>query len=190
MWYPKRMHKRHLCGFAITAALWALPSIGWAMAPEQAYALLRHQQPVFSPGFSSAPHDEAAYLAQFFAIIDQAVVQRVELMTWLAGKGQSDEPFDRYDDLLFQLKSLQAPARLREVQALTREAVEEQRDVIREWRRQPQIFVWELAAKDPRVASSSLKLHQAFNRVITLYPTEHEKNRQAFYDFFCCLDFL
>ena len=160
------------------------------MSVEQAYALLRHQQPVFSPGFSSAPKDEAAYLVQFFAIINQAVVQRVDMMAWLSGKGQHPEPFDRYDDLLFQLKALQPPDRLREMHQLTMEAVEEQRDMIRQWRSQAQVFVWELAVKDPRVASSSAKLHKAFNRVITLYPGEHEKNRQAFYDFFCCLDFL
>ncbi|MBI4340710.1 MAG: hypothetical protein HY598_00340 [Candidatus Omnitrophica bacterium] len=115
--------------------LWATASPAEAMAPEQAYALLRHQEPVFNPAISVLPNEEAAYFGQCFAIVNQAVVQRVEMMTWLSGKGQHPEPFDRYDDLLFQLKALQPPEKLREVHRLTMEAVEQQRDVIREWQR-------------------------------------------------------
>ncbi len=126
-----------------------------ALTTEQAYAMLRHQQPVFSPVISSMPENESAYLAQLFSIIDQAVVQRVGMMTYLAGKGQSPEPFDDYHAILFQLSVLRPPKKLLAVHQLTVQAIEEQRDLMREWKKEPRVFVWENARNNPLISSSS-----------------------------------
>ena len=160
------------------------------MTVEQAYASLSHQRPVFSPMIASMPENESAYLTQLFSVIDQAVVQRVGIMTWLAGKGTSSEPFDDYDAILFQLSALRPPMKLTDVHHLVIEAVEEQRDLIRAWKQEPRVFAWETARRHPLVSSSSQKLHHAFDHVIRLYPQEHQKNREAFHDYFCCLDIL
>lgn len=179
------------CLFLLSASLLAALTVtAQAMTVEQAYGMLSHQRPVFSPMSSTMPEDESGYLAQLFSVIDQAVVQRVSMMTWLAGKGMSNEPFDDYDAILFQLKSLRPPKKLLAVQQLTIQAIEEQRDLIRQWKENPRVFVWENARRHPLIASSSQKLHHAYSHVMELYPQEHQKNREAFYDYFCCLDFL
>ena len=181
--------QRALRNLTAAAALVFSPC-AYAATIEQAYAALNHQRPVFSPVISSLPESESEYLAQLFGVIDQAVVQRVELMTWLAGKGSSPEPLDDYDAILYQLSALRPPTKLADVNHLVMEAVEEQRDLLRQWKQEPRTFVWETARHHPLIASSSQKLHHAFNHVIQLYPQEHQKNREAFYDYFCCLDIL
>lgn len=152
--------------------------------------MLGHQRPVFSTVSTTLPENEAAYLAALFNVIDQAVAQRVSIMTWLAGKATSPEPFDDYDAILFQLKTLRPPKKLAVVQQLVFAAIGEQRDLIRQWKSRPRAFVWETVRHHPKIASSSQKLHHAYARVVELYPQEHQKNRDAFYDYFCCLDFL
>ena len=174
----------------LAALIAALPLTAQAMTIEQAYSMLSHQRPVFSPVIGLMPENESAYLTQLFGIIDQAVVQRVGTMTWLAGKGESPEPFDDYDAILFQLSVLRPPKKLLTVHQLTVQAIEEQRDLIRQWKKEPRVFVWENARNHPLIVSSSQKLHHAYNHVMELYPQEHQKNREAFYDYFCCLDFL
>jgi len=182
------MQKRFFA--ALTAGLLFGICPAQAMTTEQAYGVLSHQRPVFSPGIASMPENESGYLAQLFTIIDQAVVQRVGTMTYLAGKGGGPEPFDDYDAILFQLSALRVPKKLLTVHQLTVRAIEEQRDLIRQWKKEPRVFVWENARSHPLIASSSQKLHHAYNYVMELYPQEHQKNREAFYDYFCCLDFL
>ena len=183
------MQKRFFALLAMGLLLSVSPP-AQAMTTEQAYSVLRHQRPVFSPGIASIPENESAYLAQLFSVIDQAVAQRVGIMSWLAGKGAGPEPFDDYDAILFQLSALRPPKKLLAVHQLTTQAIEEQRDLIRQWKKQPRVFVWENVRNNPLISSSSQKLHQAYNHVMELYPQEHQKNREAFYDYFCCLDFL
>lgn len=42
----------------------------------------------------------------------------------------------------------------------------------------------------PRVISSSQKLHEAYGRLMQVYPQEAERAKQAFFDHLCALDFI
>ena len=153
---------------------------------EQAYATIHPQRAVFDPGLAGMAPEESAYLAAFFDLIDLAVKERVETLLWLQSKGTQGEGIDEYDALLARFAALRAPGRLRRIHQWVITAVTQQRDVLREWRADPT----RLSMRHPLVGSSSSLLHQTYGEVIRLYPGEDQRNRQAFYDYFCSLDFL
>ncbi len=156
------------------------------MTVEQAYAAIPHERTVFNPAMASMAPDEAAYLKELFAIIDLAVKERVETLLWLQSGGTRGDEVDEYDMILGRLKSLPVPGKLLQVHQLVTDAIQEQCNVLREWRKAPK----QLSMQHPLVHSSSRKLYQAYGGVIQLYSKEDTRNLQAFYDYFCCLDFL
>ena len=169
-------------------ALLATDPNAWAaaMTPEQAYAAIPHQRPIFDVSAATMPAHEAAYLRQLFGVIDLAVKERVETLVWLQSRHAQGDGVDDYDALLARLSALEPPAKLRLVHRLVSEAIQEHRDVLRQWRRSPAA----ISMNHPLVRSSSQKLYQAYGRLIKIYATEHPRNLQAFYDYFCSLDFL
>ena len=164
----------------------AVPAPVSAMTIEQAYAAIPHKRPVFEFAIARLSPDEAPYLKELFTVIDLAVKERVETLAWLQSRGSQGENFDQYDEIIWRLQSLQVPQRLQPVHQLVTEAIQDQRDVLRSWRASPQA----VSMSHPLVQGSSQKLHQAYGDVIRLYRTDHPKNQEAFYNYFCCLDFL
>ena len=156
------------------------------MTVEQAYATMAHPHLVFNPQVCPAPQDESRYLAQLFQLIDLAVKERVETLTWIQSRGTQGDGKDEYDALVSQLHALNPPTKLQSVHALTVAAIEEQRTVLREWRGHPE----NVSMQHPLVRSSSQKLYQAYGEVPPLSPADHRANQAAFYNYFCCLDFL
>ncbi len=161
-----------------------------AMTVEEAYMTLSHQRPIFNPSIAKMADDESLYLRQLFQIIDQAVRERVQTMAWLQSATANTEPPDQYNDLLSHLSALRPPHRLNAVHQLLREAIEEQRDVLREWRPLHGIAPHAMSMQHPLVQDSSRKLYQVYDEVLRLFPGEDQRNRQAFHDYFCCLDLL
>ncbi len=156
------------------------------MTVEQAYAAVAHPHLIFNPHVTSAPQDESRYLTQLFHLIDLAVKERVETLAWIQSGGARGDGTDDYGRLLAQFRSLQPPAKLAMVHTLTLSAIQEQRTALTEWKAHPQ----HVSMSHPLVNSSSQKLHQAYNAVVSLYRTENRQNQAAFYNYFCCLDFL
>ena len=168
----------------------ALPCPASAMTVEEAYAAIPHQRPMFNSSIARMGNSEAEYLKQLFEVIDLAVRERVETMAWLVSRGVSGDGVDGYERLLARLFYLQPPARLQLVHRLVTEAIEQQRDVLREWRNGPAMQGRPLPMQHPLVQSSSQKLQQAYDEVLRLFPAEDRRNQQAFFDYFCSLDFL
>lgn len=157
-----------------------------AMTIEQAYATIPHRRTAFDPTIASMAPNEASYLKELFNLIDLAVKERVETLSWLQSQGAKGEGTDEYDSILLRLHHLQVPGRLQTVHQLVTEAIQEHRDILREWRKAPET----ISMTHPLVRSSSQKLYQAYGMVMQLYAKEQPRNQQAFYDYFCCLDFL
>ena len=173
---------------AVLAA--SLHAPAWGMTIEEAYAAIPHQRPLFDRSIAQMAYEEADYLERLFEVIDLAVRERVETVAWLQSHGTSGENSDDYDVLLRRLHTLTVPERLKTIHRLVEEAVREHQDVLKEWRSTPERYGGELPMDHPLIRSSSQKLHEAYGEVLRLFPREDERNRQAFYDFFCSLDFL
>ena len=156
------------------------------MTIEQAYATVAHPYLIFNPHLTTAPQDESRYLIQLFHLIDLSVKERVETLTWIQSHGARGDDTDAYGRLLAQFRALTPPAKLASVHQLTLSAIQEQRAVLNEWRAHPE----QVSMNHPLVHSSSQKLHQAYNAVVSLYHAENRQNQAAFYNYFCCLDFL
>ena len=156
------------------------------MTIEQAYAAIPHRRTIFDPGIANMGPNEAAYLKALFSLIDLAVKERVETLLWLQSNGAKGDGWDDYDMILSRLNNLRAPANLQTVHQLVIDAIQEHRDVLRQWRQAPST----VSMNHPLVQSSSRKLYQAYGMVTQLYGKEQPRNQQAFYDTFCCLDFL
>ena len=164
----------------------ALPTSVAAMTIEQAYAAIPHRRTMFDPSIATMGPNEASYLKELFSLIDLAVKERVETLLWLRSGGAQGDASDEYDTILMRLEHLSVPGRLQGVHRSVTEAIQEQRDVLREWRTEPTT----ISMEHPLVHSASKKLYQAYGMVIQLYSKEAPRNQQAFYDYFCCLDFL
>ena len=168
----------------VWVAAWMSPVS--AITIEQAYATIHSQRAVFDPSLTTMGGDESWHLDHLFRLIDLSVKERVETLLWIQSGGREGDGADEYESILQQLHTLQPPQQLAVVHQLVLGAIEEQRDVLREWRNAPE----RVSMHHPLVLSSSGKLHEAYNRVMQLYPQEDYHNRQAFYDYFCCLDFI
>ena len=181
---------KHTLSVAIALAIVGLPYSTYAMTVEEAYMTLSHHRPMFNPTMAHIADDESLYLRQLFDIIDRAVRERVQTMAWLQSTAASAEPSDQYNELISRLWALQPPSRLAHVHQVVREAIEEQRDVLRQWRPLRGTSEHVVTMQHPLVQDSSRKLHQVYDEIVQLFPGAGEHNRQAFYDYFCCLDFL
>jgi hypothetical protein len=165
-------------GIGIVGSAWAEP-----LTVEQAYRAVPHQQTRFDP-VSSAIMDaqETEFLALFFELTDLALVARVSSQM---AQAESEAVAGRYADILPRLQSLSVPARLALAHFLVVKAVTEQQAYLE----QRPFGTNGFDANDPLVASSHLKLQQAYAELIRLYPQENTHNKQAFFDHLCSLDF-
>jgi len=159
-----------------------------------------HRHTDFDPNVPGFSHAEALYLSKLFDLVDLAIVEKLQTWMWFQSEGKRGASFRdsrvRVDRLIGELAALQAPSQLAEVQRLMVEAVREQRAFFEAWQ---QAFDAAERGEDNRQAhaergrlmqSSSAKLHEAYNRLRTLFPTAGRQNLDAFYDHLCVLDLL
>lgn len=182
------MRARNLRLIVAAVALFLHKPLAWAepLTVEQAYADIPHVRPIFNFPIERLPDNEAAYLKELFYWIDRAVKERVETYLWLTSDSRKGDPVDEYPEILAGLERLKPPAKLADVHALTLEAVREHQMLFQGWRSDPTT----VSMIDPLVGRSSQNLHTAYSRIVQIYDKVNPKNRQAFYDYFCCLDFL
>jgi hypothetical protein len=152
------------------------PVSAQAMTVEEAYAAIPHSRTVFDPQHVSMSEEEAVFLAEFFDLIDAAIVARV-------GAIQGGRR-DGLEDVLPRLRSLNIPPSAAQAHALVVGAVEEQNQFLKT------VFTGGNIAGDPLVSSASTKLHQAYDALMTAYPGEIQHNKTAFFDYLCALDFI
>ena len=169
-----------LCGFFM---LFSIPV--WSMSVEEAYRAIPHQRTIFDSSRSNIDLVERHYLTTFFALIDRAVVARVESVRDIRAGREPD--MMAYKSILSDLDALSVPARLRQAQSFVRNAISDQRQALQRWSANPSLLSH--IATDPSVASASNNLHRAYSELMRLYPSEPKMNKQAFFDYLCALDY-
>jgi len=171
---------------AIVASSPLLLPAAWAMTVEEAYRAIPHRRTIFALEAAKMSQGERQHLSQLFQLVDQAIVERVQMLIWLQTGGRRGAPATRYDEILSHLKRMSVPARLANVHRLVEEAIEEQRAALEEWR---SAGLPASLAAHVRVDRSSQKLRQAYGELMQLFPKEEAHNQNAFFDYLCALDF-
>ena len=163
-------------------------AVGPAMSIEAAYRAIPHNRTAFVPAQAQMSREESIYLEALFALTDCAVAERVYLQDRLRRGQAVDIRATNYRAILEGLSSLGTPAELLSVEGLINEAIEEQRDYLEQWAQSgnPKYF----NRHAPLVQESHGKLIAAYLELIRRYGVESVRNRQAFYDYLCALDFI
>jgi len=139
---------------------------------------------------------EAAFLQEFFRLVNSAIVERVQVQASLQSETQKGSGFPQYQranqGLITRLESQTVPDNLKGVHRGVVDAIKDQTAYFEDWwhalsKREP---FTRAGTRNSRVASSSQKLHQAYAALMQAYPQESERTKQAFFDHLCALDLL
>ncbi len=165
------------------------------MTVEEAYRAIPHKRTVFDGTSSKIDEAERSFLMRFFELVEIAIVERVEMFSYLQSGGERGQVWRRTGTLFRQLDSLTVPDRLKGVCNLVRQAIAEQRDYLDEWyefaaAKKPYGFRFKEGEAHSLIDSSSQKLHQAYSQLMQLYPQESSQNKAAFFNYLCALDFI
>jgi hypothetical protein len=127
-------------------------------------------------------------------------VARVEALQWFQSAGGRGAPFHQYEAqvaaILDRLQGMTVPSRLAHVHQLVVGAIQTQQKFYAEWqatKEQGRPFQPRLVgggAGHPLIQSSSQKLHSAYDELMQLYPEASWRNKDAFFDYLCALDFV
>jgi hypothetical protein len=171
------------------ALLAVLPFSASALTVEQAYAAIPHQRTVFDGPGSRLARGQVETLDQLFTLSDRGTVLRVDgLDAVKRGDAARLRAIVRdYAALIDALRQLRPTPQTRAATELVTQAVQ-----------QHQSFFDTKLAGGPRLDSaftadvnqSSQKLRQAYSLLMAAFPDETARNRQAFFDYLCALDFL
>ena len=184
---------------AIGTLLLSLQPMAAEMSLEEAYRAIPHQYTPFDTKSATMSSSEATCLNRLFDLVNQAIVQRVQTLAWFQSNGRRGSSFENYQkrmsDLIVEFGALSVPRNLEDIRGQVVEAIQDQRAYFEEWEKariKGQLFKYALGKgpRHPRVLAASQKLHQAYGRLMQLYPREKSPNQQAFFDHLCALDFI
>ena len=143
----------------------------------------------FDVQHANMPGEEKRFLKQFFDLIERSVLERVQTMQALSVSEDTDLHVNEFQKIEQQIRDLQVPPKLEDVHALVINAIEEERMFIEQWRMRVREGKTVDIMGDPLMQSSSNKLHQAYQSLMQLYPSEG-RNREAMEHHLCALDFI
>jgi hypothetical protein len=163
----------------------------FGMTVEEAYKAIPHQRTVFNPSNTTLPKEEAVYLQNFFSLVDQGILEKMETLAYLNQHGKIGKMPGTVSGALSRLDVLSAPKKLAQVHLWVQEAIREQKAYL-------EILHLSIKNGQPHsfdsghalVRSSSQKLHAAYNGLMSLYVNENSHNKQAFFNYLCALDFI
>ncbi len=176
-----------------------LQPAAFAMTVEEAYRAIPHRYTAFDTKSAKMHSKEAACLESFFRLVNLAIVERVQTLTWFQSSGKQGSSFQDYRKrvgaLITQFAVLPVPKNLEEARRQVIEAIKDQRTYFEEWEQamtKRERFKYALGAgpRHPRVLASSQKLQQAYAQLMQLFPREDARNQRAFFDHLCALDFI
>ena len=155
---------------------------------EAAYSSIPHNRTVFLPDQALMPREESSYLKALFALTDCAVAERVHLQDRLRRGHKAGIATTNYEAILQGMRLLGTPAGLLPVENLIHEAIQKQRDYLGQWAQSGDPGYFNRNA--PLVQQSHGKLIAAYLELMGRYGRESARNRQAFFDYLCALDFI
>jgi hypothetical protein len=174
------------------ALLAALPIAASALTVEQAYAAIPHQRTVFDTAGSQLARGQVDALDQLFVLSDRGTVLRVDALDALK---RGDTPRLRatvrdYAALVDALRQLRPTQQTRGATELVIHAVLQHQHFFDTKLAAVSTGARLDAAFTADVNQSSQKLRQAYSLLMAAFPDETARNRQAFFDYLCALDFL
>ncbi len=168
---------------ALLSLFLALPALAQSPEVKRAYQAIPHRYTPFRSNQAKMLRSEKAYLEANLALVNQAVVARVEAMQKRDYAGYESKA----QGLLRQMKALKPPAALDTYHKLVLAAIEDQRTYFKSWAKNPSA---PFNPRDPKVQSASERLRQAYATLMRRYPQEAKQIKEAFYDHLCALDFI
>ena len=181
---------RTLACLLLVAVIPATPA--QAMTTEEAYAAIPHRRTTFDPGTSTLPRAQAESLQRLFALSDQGVVLRVEGMQAQRSRNAAElaRVLKAYDALIEQLRAGTFAAEVLPARDLVVEALRGQKRFIAAKPAGGIKFERKELAMTPDVKQASGQLQQAYGFLLKAFPGEAARNKTAFYDYLCALDYL
>jgi hypothetical protein len=175
-------------------AIATTPTLNLDLSVDAAYAAIPHRRTAMDFAASNMPDQDKRYLAVAFHLIDQAIRLRVTAYQKFSRGEVSDAPsISDMDRLIDFLQNIEAPANLSSYQEHLLQALSDQRAFFEEWQTQGQQFQYgspQRIATHPKVQSASTALREAYEILMQTYPSEDNRNKDAFFDYHCALDFL
>ena len=183
---------------AMVAFAWVWVPDLFALSVDEAYKAIPHQQTTFNRTQSDISARDKIFLSKLFSITDQAMAARVDQLTtlyYLKEHGDTQISFynETVDRLIAQLKALNPPGHMKKNHQLILESIQDQKQFFNEWSSasdSKKSSLKKTLARHPLVQSSHHKLIAAYNELMRLFPQENKRNKQAFFDHLCALDFL
>ncbi len=171
-----------------------------ALTVDEAYQEMAHRHAGLDPASAGFAREEAACLSRLFELVDLAIVEKAQALTWLQSEGRKGKSLPEYrirlDALIARFDSLPAPDRLRPVQTLLVDALRDQRAFFETWTPALEVGARGQESQDVQrsrgtyLKNSSRKLHQVYGQLMDLFPDAGQQNFDAFYDHLCVLDLL
>ena len=165
----------------------ALPT---AAEVANAYAAIPHRQTQFDASASTAA--AKANLAQLFAYTDRGVVLRIQGMKAHGAKDAAalKRTISGYDTLVAELRKQEFQGELGKAQALIVEAVRLHQRHLQSRTEGGLMFTRQQIASVPEVKTAHGHLIKAYGILMRAFPGEPQRNKTAFFDHLCALDFL
>jgi len=181
---------RTLASLLLAAAFMAPPA--GAMSPEEAYAAIPHQRTAFDAGTSTLPAAQADSLRRLFALSDEGVILRVEGMRAQRSRNSAElaRVLREYDALIDRLAAQPFAPEVAPARDLVVNALRSQKRFIASKPGGGMQFARKELAMTPDVKQASGHLHQAYGLLMKAFPGETARNKAAFFDYLCALDYL
>jgi hypothetical protein len=163
-----------------------------AMSPEEAYAAIPHQRTTFDARTSKLPPAQAESLQRLFALSDEGVVLRVQGMQAQRSRNAAElaRVLQAYDALIGKLGAQHFAAEIAPARDLVVKALLGQKRFIATKPAGGLQFERKDLAMTPDVKQASGNLHQAYGLLMKAFPGESARNKAAFFDDLCALDYL
>jgi hypothetical protein len=168
------------------------PPIPTAADVANAYAAIPHQRTQFDASSSTAAAKQKADLARLFAYTDRGVVLRVQGMKAHGAKDAAalKRVMAGYDALIAELNREQFSGAVAQAQTLVIEALQLQQRHLHSRPEGGLVFAGQQISSVPDVRAASGKLLKAYDILMRAFPEETKRNKAAYFDHLCALDFL
>lgn len=168
------------------------PSIDVGLTVDQAYAAIPHRKTVWTADDSTVASEEKAYLNTMFQVVDQGVTVRVAgLQNFTNGHFNTIDVSEDFDRLVTFVRGMTPPKGLAAYHHQILSALTSEREFFNQWESHRDSFPFaHQIANDPNVQAASAASRAAYNELMMRYPRESQRNKDAFYDYHCALDFL
>ena len=168
------------------------PTVDVGLSVEQAYAAIPHRRTIWEDSDTTVPPADKEYLKVMFQVLDQGVAVRVAGLQNYSNQQYDGANIDgEFDRLISFVHTMPVPRNLATYHNEVLMGLTGQRAFFAEWKTQRDQFAFSRQIADhPGVKSASNALRSAYGELMAKYPNESPRNKDAFFDYHCALDFL